>query len=77
MLRLFGDKTTSKIVELNVWHRVGAHKNFGVVFIKKKNLGVASKNIIAGACYLGPILFLALHRSIFGAFITYELHWPR
>jgi hypothetical protein len=25
-----------------------------------------AKNIIAGASYLGPILFLALHRSILG-----------
>ena len=36
-----------------------------------------AKNIIAGASYLGPILFLALHRSILGAFITYELDWPK
>lgn len=36
-----------------------------------------AKNIIAGASYLGPILFLALHRSILEAFITYELDWPK
>jgi hypothetical protein len=58
MLRLFGDKTTSKIVELNVWHRVEAHKNFGVVFIKKKEFGCCKQEYNSWGLLSWPYPFL-------------------